>query len=75
MLLIKNRYYNKLRQVPGFEKFKDIDYVDNDATNFEHGVRGLGAKNKDIIHLYDTSFAELSETVKELREEIIVNWR
>jgi len=60
-VIIKNRYYNKLRKVPGFGKFGDIEYVDNDALNFVNGVKGLGAKNRDITHLYDASFAELSE--------------
>ena len=73
-VIIKNRYYNKLRLIPGI-KFKDIEYVDNDAMNFEHGIKGLGAKNKDIIRLYDTTFAELSETIQDLHEQIIANWR
>ena len=73
-MIIKNRFYNKLQQIKGI-RFRDIKYVDKDAMNFEQGIKGLGAKNKDIIRLYDTTFAELSETIKDLHEEIIANWR
>jgi len=58
-VIIKNRNYEKLRQMEGYGSFADIPHVDTDATNVKKGVLGLGARRSDIIELENASFDEI----------------
>ena len=45
-----------MRTYEGFEKFADLEAVDDDAINVRNGVFGLGARQMDIITFEDANF-------------------
>lgn len=55
-VIVKNRNYEKLREMDGYKGFADIPQVDADATNVKNGVLGLGARRADIIEIENASF-------------------
>ena len=61
--------------MPGFEKFADLEQVDQDAINVKRGVIGLGARKTDITEVENADFQELYSLMQELRDEIRENWR
>ena len=42
-VIVKNKRYDQLRTYEGFEKFQDIEQVDQDAMNVLEGIKGFGA--------------------------------
>ena len=73
-IIIKNKRYEKLRTKPGFDGFADLPAVDDDAVNVKKGVKGLGARVKDINVYEDTDFDELYELFKDITREVETNW-
>ena len=63
-----------LRSKPGWEHFKDIPYVDNDAKNVKKGFKELGANENDIQTYEDVTFSEFSKIKNKMRQEIFKNW-
>ena len=72
--IIKNRHYDFLRTFEGYEKFQDIDQVDNDARNVKNGIIGLGARQMDIQVIEDADFKTFQNLIRDLRQTINDNW-
>ena len=73
-VIIKNKHYDKLRQLPGWEKFKDIPYVDDDAIRAMKGFKELGAIETDIIVKEDATRKEFKQIMKRIEDKINKNW-
>ena len=63
-----------MRTYEGFEKFADLEAVDDDAINVRNGVFGLGARQMDIITFEDANFVTQKQMIRDLRKEIEKNW-
>ena len=73
-IIIKNKRYDELRQLAGWEGFQDIPNVDNDAVNAKKGFKELGANLTEISIYEDVNFKEFKEIMHGLQTKIIQNY-
>ena len=50
-IIVTNERYDKRRKEEGFKGYMDLPEVRNDAKTVRKGIKGLGARDKDIIEL------------------------
>ena len=79
-IIITIRDYARRRRVKGYKEYIDLPEVDIDARNVKERIKGLGARDEDIIEITgntgnDCDFERLSHLFVELNEEAIANWR
>ena len=73
-VIVKNRYYDKRREEPGYEGFADLPDVDTDVQNVLKGVKGLGARDEDITVIEEADFEKMKEVIKRLSLDVANNW-
>ena len=72
-VIIKHKNYDIVRNY--FRKgWINLPQVDQDEVNVRKGIKGLGAREEDIVVLTDQSFAELRAFFKQLREQVKKAW-
>ena len=68
-----NQQYEERRKENGFEGYCDLPEVINDAKNVREGIKGLGAKNADIIEMHDIDFQDFSKVFQDVRDKVGAN--
>jgi len=69
-IIIYNRDYSELRKRDKCDKFADLPDVDTDAVNIKRGIKGLGARDEDIVMYANVQKSEMMNMFKDLNSEV-----